>query len=366
MITIEKCLDLPDTYPLERIGKLEELLFFDIETTGFSGAHSNLYLIGCTYYRDGGWHLIQWFADTADSEEALLHAFFGFLGAFKTVIHFNGDTFDIPYLLRRCAHYHLPYSFSSVASVDIYKRIRPYRRLLGPQSMKQKSIEQFLGVSRSDKYSGGELTCVYQDYLMTRADSLYDLLILHNEDDLKGMPLILPILSYPDFFEHPLRLKSRRTFTETDVFGAPGRRLELVLESDYDVPVPFSCEAAPVSCEVNKNRITFTIELFDGTLKHFYPNYKDYYYLIYEDTAVHKSVGEYVDKSARVKATAQTCYTKKEGCFLPQFEPVWEPVMKHDPKDKLSYVALDDVCPNDESCLEVYVKQLLTYLIAKC
>ena len=120
MITIEKCLDLPDTYPLERIGKLEELLFFDIETTGFSGAHSNLYLIGCTYYRDGGWHLIQWFADTADSEEALLHAFFGFLEAFKIVIHFNGDTFDIPYLLKRCAHYHLPYSFSSVASVDGY------------------------------------------------------------------------------------------------------------------------------------------------------------------------------------------------------------------------------------------------------
>lgn len=46
MITIEKTLNLPDTYPLERIGRLEELLFFDIETTGFSGDYSNLYLIG--------------------------------------------------------------------------------------------------------------------------------------------------------------------------------------------------------------------------------------------------------------------------------------------------------------------------------
>ncbi len=64
MITIEKKLQLPDTYPLERIGELDELLFFDIETTGFSGDRCQLYLIGCTYYKDNTWNLIQWFADT--------------------------------------------------------------------------------------------------------------------------------------------------------------------------------------------------------------------------------------------------------------------------------------------------------------
>ena len=34
MITIKHPVDLPDTYPLERIGALKDLLFFDIETTG--------------------------------------------------------------------------------------------------------------------------------------------------------------------------------------------------------------------------------------------------------------------------------------------------------------------------------------------
>ena len=48
MITIKHPVDLPDTYPLERIGALRDLLFFDIETTGFSGDTSQLYLIGCT------------------------------------------------------------------------------------------------------------------------------------------------------------------------------------------------------------------------------------------------------------------------------------------------------------------------------
>lgn len=361
MITIEKRLDLPDTYPLERIGPLEGLLFFDIETTGFSGDYASLYLIGCTFYRSGGWNLIQWFADTKDSEEALLHAFFGFLKQFKILIHFNGDGFDLPFLSKRCLHYRLPYDFSAVTSIDIYKKIKPYRKLLGLESMKQKAIEQFLGVSRTDKYSGGRLIEVYHDYLKTHEQLLYDLLILHNEDDLKGMPMILPILNYPDFLEHPFVLEIQAVGDETDAANTPCRHLKLVCKSDYTIPVPFRTFNPPVDCFGDGCRLIFTIRLFDGTLKHFYPNYRDYYYLIYEDTAVHKSIGEYVDKDARIKATAKTCYTKKEGCFLPQFEPVWEPVMKQDPKDKLSYAALTDVCLQDPDCFRRYLAQLLKH-----
>lgn len=365
MLTIEKRLSLPDTYPLERIGKLEELLFFDIETTGFSGDHTNLYLIGCTYYQDGGWQLIQWFADTADSEEALLHCFFAFMKRYRILVHFNGDGFDIPYLLKRCRHFGLAYDFSGMISFDIYKKIKPYRKLMGLESLKQKAIEQFLGVSRQDKYSGGQLIEVYKDYLVTRETFLYDLLILHNEDDLKGMPVILPILNYPDFFEHGFCLGNQQILKETDLFGGLHHRMELTCLSDFEIPVPFDSINPPVSCCAEGNRLVLTIDLYEGTLKHFYPNYKDYYYLIYEDTAIHKSVGEYVDKDARKKATAKTCYTRKDGCFLPQFEPLWEPVMKRERGDKISYALLADACLNDASCFERYLAQLLGHLGAK-
>lgn len=46
--------------------------------------------------------------------------------------------------------------------------------------MKQKSIEQFLGVHREDKYNGGQLIDVYREYLHTHEKFLFDLLILHN------------------------------------------------------------------------------------------------------------------------------------------------------------------------------------------
>ena len=38
----------------------------------------------------------------------------------------------------------------------------------------------------------GQLIEVYREYLMTHESFLYDLLILHNEDDLKGMPPYCP------------------------------------------------------------------------------------------------------------------------------------------------------------------------------
>ena len=66
-----------------------------------------------------------------------------------------------------------------------------------------------------------------------------------------------------------------------------------------------------------KDRMELSIRVYKGTLKYYYPNYKDYYYLIYEDTAIHKSVGEFVDKDARIKATKETCYTKKDSVFSP-------------------------------------------------
>lgn len=360
MITVEKTIHLPDTYPLERLGPLDQLLFFDIETTGFSGDYSNLYLIGCTYHEAGDWHLIQWFADTADSEEELLHAFFLFMERFSILVHFNGDGFDIPYILKRCRAFGLPYDFSRMTSIDIYKKIKPYRRLLQLENLKQKSIERFLGIYRQDPYSGGQLIEIYQDYLITHESVLYDMLMLHNAEDLQGMPLILPILNYPDFLEHSFALTRR----EVRQHETPERKvLELSFQSPYLIPVPFEQENQLLRCQASGCELTFFIPLYEGELKYFYPNYKDYYYMPLEDTAIHKSVGEYVDKNARTRATAKTCYTRKQGCFLPQPEPLWEPALKSNYKDKLSYTPYDDALFSDEFHIQSYFQQLLSSVL---
>lgn len=49
---------------------VEQILFFDIETTGLSPKASSLYMIGVMFYNkeDNNWHLIQFFADNYKSE----------------------------------------------------------------------------------------------------------------------------------------------------------------------------------------------------------------------------------------------------------------------------------------------------------
>lgn len=351
MITIEKRLDLPETYPLSRIGEPEKLLFFDIETTGLSADCSELYLIGCISYRNKAWRLIQWFADTADSERQLLLSFFEYMKDFSCLIHFNGDSFDLPYLQKRCAALGLDCSFSNMSSLDIYKKIKPFKKLLGLENLKQKTIERFLNLNREDRFSGGQLIEVYKTYLASKNQNLYDLQILHNEEDLKGMPAILPILSYPDFFGMPFSPAGRSETFVIDAFGNKEPQLCLFYESAASLPSPVEAESPPFALEAEENRLRLKISLFQGEMKRFYPDYKDYYYLIYEDTAVHKSIGEYVERSARKKATAKTCYTKITGLFLPQPSLLFSEYVKKDYSDRLTYVPcsrelLDRLCPS--------------------
>ena len=376
MKTIRHTVSLPCSYPLERLQA--GLLFFDIETTGFSGDRSMLYLIGCIAPdpKTGQWDMIQWFADTPRSEPELLTAFFTYLKerhrqeGDPILLHFNGDTFDIPFLLKRCRHHGLPYDFSKIRSVDIYQKIRPYKALLGLGSLKQKAVERFLQLDRKDQYSGGQLVEVYHRYLRTGEPKLYDLLLLHNEEDLKGMPLICPVLSYPDMLTGDFSLQRQQVIWKDTAHVPPAPAtgstpavpvLELVFKSPCTVPIPFrSPGRLPGSLICGEgDRLLCLIPLYEGELRHFYPDYKDYHYLPVEDMAVHKSVGAYVAKEARVKATAKTCYTRTSGLFLPQPSLIWQPVFKKEYADKNSYVLYASDLFLDPEAASLYLRQLL-------
>ena len=161
------------------------------------------------------------------------------------------------------------------------------------------------------------------------------------------MPAILPILNYPDLLDHSFTLKEQQIVDESLADGQTRHLLKLICQSPYSIPVPVKAAMPPARCRIEQDQVIFFVELTEGTLKHFDPDYKDYYYLIYEDTAIHKSVGEFVDKDARIKATKETCSTKKDGTFLPQPADIWVPEFKPSCKDKTGSLEVRKDCSPD-------------------
>ena len=91
-------------------------------------------------------------------------------------------------------------------------------------------------------------------------------------------------------------------------------------ESAADTDQTILNEAAPASEKTDKNDssiLIISLPYIEETLKHFFKDYRNYYYLPEEDRAVHKSVGCYVERKYRRAAKASTCYIKKAGIFLP-------------------------------------------------
>lgn len=392
MLTFTNDFYITDYYHFPHIDA-EKILYFDIETTGFSADTSSLYLIGCCYKKEKHFHFIQWFADTYDSEPELLHAFFQFMRHFSALVHFNGDTFDIPYLEKKCIQYSLPYDFSSIESIDIYKKISPYRKKLSLENLKLKTIENFLSISRKDMMDGGKLIKLYGSYMQEKfknknpenVKELQHILLLHNQEDVQNLPAITSILSYTDLFQtlpeilnagfyekdkvseisfHDLFFKDKLpayyciTFTVPLLFSS-------MLKKNTDFYYPILNSDKMVVLTLSKKNAVLTIPIINDKLNYYYPNYKDYFFLPKEDKAIHKSVGIYVEKEYRKKATADTAYLPQEGLFLPQLEPVFTPAFQYKRKNPLTFFQLTEMTDFQSEQFQLFLLQWWKKLLLK-
>ncbi len=107
------------------------------------------------------------------------------------------------------------------------------------------------------------------------------------------------------------------------------------------------------------------VQLFQGELKFFFPDPENYYYLPDEDTAIHRSVGGFVDRAHRVPAKKSNCYTKKSGLFVPQPEPLYTPAFYAAFKDPLSYFPLPDAFDPGSDNIRRYMNACVKYLVLK-
>ena len=333
-------------------------IFFDIETTGFSPTSSSLYLIGCLYHDGQNIVVEQFFAESKDEEKDILISFMNLLSRFKTIITFNGIGFDIPYMKAKCNFFHVQESFEDFEYVDIFKQIGAIKFLLKQANYKQKTIEAFLGINRDDLFSGGDLINVYEEYTRTHKAEAERLLLLHNYEDVLGMMDLLPILTYQQLLEGAYAIESVEINPFTSYEGEKGNEFIITLKNDYVVPKRVSFQQNGFYFTIHKETSKVRVPIYEGELKYFYPNYKDYFYLPKEDIAIHKSVATFVDKEYRERAKACNCYNRKEGLFLPQTDVVMQPFFLKEHKDHISYFELTEDFLTSDIMLRRYVEHI--------
>lgn len=367
---------------------LEDILFLDIETTGLSPKNSDIYLIGTGYFQNHSWRICQLFAESSDQEKEILTSFFRLCKDFKYVVTFNGNRFDIPFLQNKFEKYEMENPFTWLSSFDLYKQIAPYKSFLGLPDCKQKTIELYLGIDREDEYDGGKLIPVYRDYVESKDPEKLHLLLLHNSDDVKGMFGLLPILIYGSFFDMfnnlpkcsirtdeeiddeahdlytlPARARKVQANYYKDLDGTPKKEVYMKLTLPVALPSPLSGNHDDCYFKAVGNEATLRVPLYETELKYYYSNYKDYYYLPKEDMAIHKSIAEFVDKAYREKATAENCYTKKEGQYLQEWDLVFAPFFKEDYKDKRFFFDLNENMKKSRFAMSLYASHVIAHIL---
>jgi uncharacterized protein len=422
MITFETKVEAKLNYPINIPYELDDIIFFDIETTGLSANTSYLYLIGCMFYKDNTWNMIQWFADDMASESLIIESFSQKIKSYKRLIHFNGSGFDIPFILKKCQQHNIPNPFEGIESFDIYRKLNPYKKKLPLANLKLKTIENYIHIHRDDLYSGEELIQIYANYLgkvqyerlhertqnkisaniidksiplllnqtnksqNPSSNELLNTLLLHNLEDIKGLIKVADMLLFVDFLESFTQESLQKNHTQ--LF-----RLENITKSEdntnvlFDMLLPYELpnavnwslalseltntvndnldkklENLEFKLEVFENRIRLKIPIYHGELKVFYENYREYYYLPIEDYAIHQSIAQYVDKEYRVKAKPATCYTKISGSFIPQPGDIYLPTLKTSYTDKINYFDINNLFLDDSSIYD-YINSILNLIL---
>lgn len=174
---------LSQAYPLPQIDpRWRELVFFDIETTGFSRTYHMVGLITLAFIHDDQLELIQYFAESSDEEALILTLAVKELNQHLAYVSYNGDRFDIPFVNQRLKHHSVGDRLNPKRSIDLY-RVGKLGTL--------KQTEESSGYDRSDTLSGADWAKGYTEYLVSPSVLVRDALLLHNRDDVLSLVQLL-------------------------------------------------------------------------------------------------------------------------------------------------------------------------------
>lgn len=169
-----------------------------------------------------------------------------------------------------------------------------------------------------------------------------------------------------DFLDKTTYLyKNHEIYGYTDYWGLRAKELYIYFSAENSRKGQLIVSDYPVFISFSDSTGKLRVPIMSGVMKHFFKDYENYYYLKAEDTAVHRSLAEFIDSRQRTRANASNAYTKKEGVFLPQYGEEYTPSFKSDYKSRLSLFELTDDFLSSEEKMQSYLEHLINGVL-KC
>lgn len=353
-------------------------LFFDIETTGLRSLSCYIYLIGCLTETGDGLRFRQWFAENADEESEIIRLFCEAIEPDTVLVHYNGNTFDIPFLQERIRLHKMHLSVpKKEETLDLFRHLSHTQKLFGLINRKQPTLEKVVGYDRTDPYDGATLIGFYSEYVgrcrfdKTRAEELLAALLLHNRDDILGLSQLPSLLPYCIFSELPFEDAKQTpqdgiiTYTATLPYELP-KPLRKILPLPE---IPSSCRTSDSVVDASENlyadlllsgrTVRLRVPVYEMAPYYFFEDYKNYYYLPVEDKAIHKSLATFVSKEFRKPATRETARQQKSGSFLPQVTEQIGPPFRFRHADELCFF---EQCDLDAENIRDYILNWFRFL----
>ncbi len=172
-----------------------DLLFFDIETCGFSG--TPLFLIGLLFVDGGVLRVEQLLARTYAEEAAILSGFRDRHAVRRHLVTFNGKAFDWPFVRDRAAAARIKLASDRPHTDLLHAARRVYRDTL-PDCRLQTLERHFCGRTRVGDIAGFDIPAAYHNFVESGDARRLKAIAYHNYLDLVTMAELLAVLRTAD------------------------------------------------------------------------------------------------------------------------------------------------------------------------
>lgn len=253
---------------------------------------------------ESGVRLISWISEQESDEYEMLTALSDALDRIRRIITFNGNAFDLPHLHQKYRAYGLTDPLQGKQYLDLMLRLKPISRFLALPSGKLADFAGFLHLVQPDS-SDQMLPQPAQQDTSDEASFRFhpgaeDKHETSTPNDALYTLECMSLLHYADFLDQGAEIREVTTDEERVIFR---------LHYPDGFPAGLSVHDSGFHLRFSEDgTVLLSSRIYNGSLRYYHTDVKNYRYLPLEGYAIHKSAAQYVDKSRREKAVRENCY----------------------------------------------------------